>query len=208
MSNEKRSLSLRNKTQGALGRIEALEQDIPRIVSAVNEALTRLNTQLSETVEILNAVVALNGENEVAAAVTEARKQKQEEAVAKAKASLAEGLEKGTLVALTTVTDKSILVGIEKGKDGVVVPPGRAQLSFASLLPDFKEKLLGQAVGFTVETPIGGTFELTEIYEPVTPPEAPATPEATAAEAQPESAATDSTVIASAEEDDSSEVAQ
>lgn len=169
MSDTQRAVSLRAKTQGALGRIEALEQDIPRIVGAVNEALTRLNTQLSETVEILNALVALSGEAEVASAVSEARKVKSDEAVARAKASLADSLAKGTMVATTTVTEQSILVGVEKGKDGTPVPPGRAQLSFATLLPEFKEKLLGQGVGFSVETPLEGSFELQEIYEAVEP---------------------------------------
>jgi hypothetical protein len=167
MSNEARALSLRGRTINQEARIAALEQDLPKLLGSVNDAFMRISTQQSELTEIVNALVALVGEEDVAKAVMEARMARVQQESDASKAALDKAVTEGKVVAIPAITDASIIVGVEKAKDGTVKHPGRAQIGFSKLLPDFQKMLLGQAVGFTVATPEGGTFEVQEIYEAV-----------------------------------------
>jgi hypothetical protein len=174
MSNQERQLSLRGRNLDNSKRIDAIEQDIPRILGGVNDGFTRLSSQLSELTEIVNALVSLVGEDDVAKSVTESRIAKAQQESDAAKAALAQAVTDGKYKATDVITEKSVIVGNEKNKEGVTIPPGRAQLLFTKLLEEFREKMLGQKVGFTVTTPPGGTFEVTEIYEEVPAPVAAA----------------------------------
>lgn len=174
-SNSSRQLSLRGRNMENSKRLDALEQDIPRILTGINEGFTRISTQLSELTEIVNAVVFLVGEEDVAKAVTDARIAKAKQESEAAQAALEKAVADGQFKASETITETSIIVGTEKDKDGTVIPPGRAQLQFAKLLPKFKEELLGKTVGFVVTTPPGGSFEVTAVFDqvPQPPTEAP-----------------------------------
>lgn len=180
MSNEGRALSLRGRNQDNSNRLDALEKDIPNILSGVSEGFMKLSGQLNELTEIVNALVGLVGEEDVAKGVTEARIAKAQEQSDSAKAALEKAVAEGKFEASETINETSVLVGIEKTKDGTVIPPGRAQLQFGTLLPDFKEQLLGQKIGFTVTTPPGGSFEITGIWNEVKKPAAEAAPVTTA----------------------------
>lgn len=180
MSNEGRALSLRGRNQDNSNRLDALEKDIPNILSGVSEGFMKLSGQLNELTEIVNALVGLVGEEDVAKGVTEARIAKAQEQSDSAKAALEKAVTEGKFEASETINETSVLVGIEKTKDGTVIPPGRAQLQFGTLLPDFKEQLLGQKIGFIVTTPPGGSFEITGIWNEVKKPVAEAAPVTTA----------------------------
>lgn len=171
------------KTANALQRLDALEQTMGGIVQGVNNALNQLQQQLAGFSETLGALVQSIGQDEVERLMVENRAERGRQLVESEKAGLAAMLAAGDVVAGEKVTEKSLLVGRELDKDGVVAPPGRAQTAFSRIEPGFQAGLLGQAVGFALDLPTGGKFVVDEIYEVVDRPAAPpaAAPETTPA---------------------------
>jgi len=170
---------LQKKTSNALERLDQLEKTIPQIVAAVNQSVGQIQGQLSSAVEVLDAVVQTLGSDTIEKLILDSRKKKAEEQSDKEKQALAELVTQGAIVPANVVTEKSIIVGVETDKDGVVRVPGRAQVAFQRVDPQFQQGLLGQAVGFKLTLPNGGTFEVTELYE-VAPPKASDAAEAAA----------------------------
>lgn len=158
---------VRARERNALERISSLENDLQGIVHGVQSAFNAINQQMGALNELLNVVV-----NEIGPDVVNARLQemRDERAMAQAEASknsLETAVKAGQIKVVDIIEDDSILTGVEKDKDGQVVKPGYVQLRFADVLPDLKEKLKGQVVGFVLDTPVGGKFEVTGIYQPV-----------------------------------------
>ncbi len=186
-NNLQRNLSQRKQVRSALERIDGLEQELPRIVLAINEALEGAGQRVGQLANIVEAVVELFGADTVDAKIKEIADRKITANLERAKQALADGLEKGDLLKADAIGEKALVVGRELDKDGNVVFPGRVQLTFAGIKPEFQEKLKGQGVGTIIETPAGGKFEVLEVYDVVekappaaeaAPTEAPAAPEA------------------------------
>jgi hypothetical protein len=173
MSNGLQKVSQRKQVRSALERIEGLEQEMPRIVMAVNEALTGQGQQVQQLASIVEAVVELFGSDTVDAKIKELADAKVTKNLANAKAALEKGLASGEVVLADAINDNSLVVGREFKADGEVVFPGRVQLQFRAIKPEFQEKLRGQGVGFTVETAGGGKFEVLEVYTVVEAAPAP-----------------------------------
>jgi hypothetical protein len=186
-----RNLSQRKQVKSALERIEALEQTTNQIVMGVNEALNSQGGRLEGVANIVEAVVELFGAEVVDAKIKEIADRKTLQNMENAKKALEAGVADGRLVKADAISEKSLVVGRETKADGEVIFPGRVQLTFNGIRPEFQEKLKGQAPGFTVETPAGGKFEVLEVYDIIEKaPEAPAaeaaTPEALDAALSPE----------------------
>jgi len=170
--------SLRQRTRNAIERLDAVENSITQMVQAINQSMGNLNNQISGVTEVLDAVVSLFGVEAVQNQVIETRKSRQQEQ-SDAQVKQVEELKKqGVLVSQDKVEEQSLLVGRETTKDGQVVHPGRFQHHFSQIQKEVSAKMLGQAVGFKVETPAGGHWEILEIYKIV-----PKTPEQLAADA-------------------------
>lgn len=176
-------LSQGNQVKSALERIDTLEQELPRIVMAVNEALVGQNEKTGQLANIVEAVVELFGAETVDAKIKEISDRKTMAKLEDAKVKLTEAIQKGEVVKADVITDKSLVVGREFDGEGNVVFPGRAQLQFAGIKPEFQEKLLGAGVGTTLETGEGRKFEVTEVYDVIVKaePEAPTANTATSA---------------------------
>ena len=177
MSNPmQRQLSQKKQVKSALERIDQIEEDIPQIVLGVNDALLELRGELrnriSPLAQITEALTEILGSDIVDAKIKEIDQRKTMARVETAKKNLEDGLAKGTVVKADAISDKSLIVGRETDKDGQVIFPGRAQLTFDKVAPEFQDKLLGQGVGFQVDTQTGGKFEVVEVYDVVTPPPA------------------------------------
>lgn len=177
-----------NKTPNAMDRLNAIEQKVeateaefPRLVSNINGAFTQINQNLDGLTEIVNAVVAILGEDAVSKALATHREQKELAKVEATKAAISQLRENGQLVEALVVSEKSMIVGVEKSKDGEVMAPGYVQLQFPQFKPEFQAKLLGQSVGFVLETAEGRSFTVNEIYDFVQA-EVEETPDATEAE--------------------------
>lgn len=180
MSNSmQRQLSQKKQVKSALERIDQLEQDIPQIVMGVNEAIMGQRQATGELAQVVEALTEIIGSGNVDSKIKEIQERKTLARVEQAKKNLEDGLEKGTVVKADAISDKSLVVGRETDKDGNVVFPGRAQVTFDQIAPEFQDKLLGQGAGFAVETKAGGKFEVVEVYDVIT------TATGTAAEATP-----------------------
>lgn len=161
-------LSLRQKTRSALDRIDAVESTINELVSSLNNVIQQINSRLSDTTEKLQALTDVVGVDKVNDAMRTLALAKAEKQAAAAKEALDDALAKGQLVAGSVIGENSLVVGREFDRDGNVIPPGRIQLTFGGIKSEFQEQLRGQGFGFTVETPLGGKFEVLEVYDFVT----------------------------------------
>lgn len=170
------NMSLRQKTRSALDRIDAVESTINELVSSLNNVIQQLNARLSDTAEKLQALTDVVGPEKVSEAMRALVLAKAEKQAAAAKEALDDAIGKGQLVAATVIGENSLVVGREFDKDGNLIPPGRIQLTFGGIKSEFQEQLRGQGFGFTVETPVGGKFEVLEVYDFVTDTKAEAAP--------------------------------
>lgn len=164
---------LAKRTSNALERLDQVEKTIPQLISAINNSLGGLNQTVNAQGEVLEAVVSLLGKDVIEANIADRRLVRATEAMESEKAALEQLKEKGDLAVTEKVTEKSIIVGREFLADGTLRHPGRAQVAYMRVDPEFQGKLLDQAVGYVIELPKGGKFEIVELYEVVEKPDAP-----------------------------------
>jgi len=168
---------LAKKTSVISERLDQLEQMLQSIVSSVNNGINQLGNQVGGVTEVLDAVVQTLGVETIQKIMGENRVAKAEAQSAAEKAALNELLTKGDVKAVEKITEKSVVVGRETDKDGAVRMPGRAQVAFQRIDPNFQASFLGQGPGFLLDLPNGGKFEVQEVYEVVEKKDEPA-PEA------------------------------
>lgn len=169
----KKNLSQKNATKGALDRIAALEDSLPRIMQAMDQVLNQLNNRLDALEQVSEAVASHVGTEQVAATIVELRAKKAQDAADANAKSLAEAVEKGTVKLVDMVSEKALVVGRELDKDGNKVGSDPIQINYQQIKPAFQEQLLGQAVGYKLTTEAEGTFEVLAIYEAVEKPDVP-----------------------------------
>lgn len=182
-----KQISQRKQVKSAIERIDALEQELPRLVMGVNEALSNHAQRTAELASIVEAVVELFGSEVVDAKIKEISDRKVLANLDAAEKNLEKAKGAGEAVKADAIDSKSLIVGREFDKDGNVVFPGKAQLTYEAIKPEFQKKLLGQSAGFQVETPNGGKFEVLEVYKIIEKPaeklaDGPTTPEPAANE--------------------------
>lgn len=154
----------RKVPKGALERIDELEKLIPNLLSSINEALLRVDNRVSELADVIEVIGDKIGKEEVLKLLQERREARDMDNAVKAQEALQKAVEAGVAVAVDTVSEKSLVVGVEYDKDGKAIPPARVQLMFTQIKPEVREKLAGNGPGTKVETPAGGTFEVLEVY--------------------------------------------
>lgn len=164
---------VRARERNALERISGLENDFARLVQGVQAAVNEINQKLNTISEVLDAVVTLNGAEKVQQQMADTRRQRAEERAKASKDALDNALLEGTIEQIEKIEDGATITGVEYDKEGKPLPPGYVQLPFDTVKPEFKEKMLGQGVGFKFETEPGGTFEVTGVYKSVPQSEAP-----------------------------------
>lgn len=166
-SSVQKNVSQRKQVKSAIERIDTIEQDLPRVVMAVNEALTAQSQRVGELASILEAVVELAGVQAVDVKIKEIADRKVLANLEVAKSRLEQALTSGEVVSANVISERSLIVGREFDAQGEVLFPGRAQLQYAGVKPEFQAQLLGQGFGFTLETGDGGKFEVLEVYDVV-----------------------------------------
>ena len=169
MTNTPPKQGVRARERNALERIAALEGDLSGLMSGVQNAITELERRVMTASEVIDAVVRIVGQETVEAAVIAARDERAATAATQAKEGLEKALAAGQLVPGTVIGDASVIVGVECDKDGAAIKPGYIQLSMQGVKPEFKEKMLGQAVGFKFDTVDGNTFTVNGVYEAAPP---------------------------------------
>lgn len=167
MGSMERQISQRSKVKNIQERVDALEGEIPRIIASVSEALNGQAQQAAQLGQVLAAVVELLGTAGVDAKIKELHERKEAQRLADAVKRVEDGVAKGELVPTTEIGERSLIIGVESDKDGNVLPPGRAQVMFDGVRPEFQEKLKGKGPGTVFEVPSGGNFTVTEAYNVV-----------------------------------------
>lgn len=185
-NNLERQMSLRKKAATAMDRLDVLDnqmedvlKNLPQLAIGFNDALNRIQQQFSDMNETVDALVGLVGVDAVQAAIVQNRLDRMNAAAATTKANIVKALEEGKLVKVEKVTEKTLMVGRELKADGTMIPPGYSAVSFNQVKKEYREKLLGQSVGFILPTENDGKFEIIELYEGVPAAVVPAVAEAT-----------------------------
>lgn len=146
--------------------------------------INKLQAALGNLVELLAAMMRLQGEGTEARVEEEiqaGRRRRAEAQLAKAQGVLQSLIDSKQLVVSETITKNSLLVGRPKTETGELIGLGTAQLEFSQFDDAAQADLLGKGVGAITKIP-EGSFEVTAIYVPN--PEAPKA-EAPAAEETP-----------------------
>lgn len=152
-------------------RTERLEQVHDALVGQIQQSFGRIDQQFAKNSELLAAIVEIVGEETIVAKINERQAARDAKAAAEAEAGVKALLDKGTLVRVETIGEETLIVGRDVDADGKVLGPGRAQVAFKDLKPEFREKLKGGKVGSKVVTSededkgVTQTFEVTELYE-------------------------------------------
>jgi hypothetical protein len=154
---------IRATQRNALQRIETLENDLQSVVGAIQKALQSIDGKINTHAEILDALANEVGPESINAAIAAGRVTRATEHAAASKAALEKALADGELAVAETVTESSVIVGVEYDKNGEAVPPGYVQLGMNTVKPEFQEKMLGQKAGFKFDT-ADGSFEVTGVY--------------------------------------------
>ncbi len=169
-----RNLSMRKKAANAMERLDVLEaqaddvqKTLPNLARAVDQAVTNVSNEVHELRETLDAVVGLVGVAAVQQAIADSRLASMKAAAEGTKANIAKAVAEGNLVKAEKLGEKSLVVGRELRADGTEIPPGYAAFSMSTVKKSYREKLLGQAVGFVLETDGGGRFEVQGAYDGV-----------------------------------------
>lgn len=168
-------VSQKKQVKNILERTEALENDLAGIAQAVQAALEEANNRTARLAKVIEAVVELLGAPTVDATMKEIEANKLQAASDAAKAELEKGVSEGRLTRAVGAGELSLIVGREFDAEGNTNGPGRVQVTFSSIKPEYQEVLRGQGSGFSFPTEAGGKFEVLEVYDVV--PDAPVAPE-------------------------------
>jgi hypothetical protein len=144
-------------------KLQTIDKVVQNIVGAVNQGLGQASTQLENVVEVLDAVVKVVGPESIQSVMTAAREAKMEEQIQSEEEALNKLLESGDLMPIDKIAEQSIVVGREFKVDGSL-RTRRAQVPYSRIEPQFQPSFLGQGVGFVLELPNGGKFEVMGIY--------------------------------------------
>lgn len=164
MSNNLNKPSQRAQVRSISDRVSMMEQNMTRFVWAVNQELQGIKQRLGLLEETVAALVILAGQDDVNNLVNDRRIEQAREMSDREKASLEEGIADGYVVSALKIDEKSLIVGRYTDAEGKVIEPGRAQLAMPGIAVQFRDQLMGQGVGFKLDMPEGGNFEVLEVY--------------------------------------------
>lgn len=155
---------MEKKTRSLSERMDAMEQQIARMLFGVNSRLEQDGSRLSNLEEIAEALTTLNGKQQVAELIQQLRNTRAREKAEAEKKLLEQGVADGYIISAEKVGTNTLLVGRYLDKDGKVVEPGRTQVAYKGVDPRFQQLLLEKTAGEKIDIGEGNSFELLEIY--------------------------------------------
>ena len=166
-----RKVSQREKVKSISERVSEIEKSIPQLVQGVNGAFHQMQSTLTEQAELIAAISELLGEGALNAKVLERQARFEAERLAAAQKAVQDGLEKGTLVPATEISEGTLVVGkeVHKDEEGNVIREVALQARINDLKSEIKSQLLGKGVGTSVDVAKGLTIEVSAIYTMVAP---------------------------------------
>lgn len=156
--------SVRSQQRSLSDRIGTMEQSVAKMLFGINQRFMGSDQQINELIEKVDALVQLQGAEDVSAYIANARIERARAASAQEQASLEEAIKDEIVKPAEAAEERSLIVGRYYHKDGSVQEPGRAQLVMPGVQAEARAKLLGQKAGFVLDLPDGSKFELLEIY--------------------------------------------
>jgi hypothetical protein len=160
-SNSQRTRALEKQVaelQGFMGQL------VQGINGTLNEQVSPLNQRIADLEEVVSVLVEAQGAEEVAQAVTARAEARLDASIAKAQANIANGVEKGFLVASDVVDAKSLITGVEVDSSGVPTSSRPwSSFPFNQIRPEVQTGFLGAKVGDSVAN-ANGFFRISEIY--------------------------------------------
>lgn len=161
--------------RSSIERLDNLEQNIPKMIVAIGKQLDPLINFQNEAApklamfeEFFEVLVDIAGTDLVTSKLRALRLKRVTENANAQKAEVQAKLASGEIVATDKVGHGDIVVLAENDENGVVVEPGWFLTSVQNLIPEVKEQVIGQEVGFLGKNK-DRTFLLKEIYTPVAP---------------------------------------
>ena len=157
-------------------RVTAGEETQAQILAAVNQTFQQQAAQLSQAVEVLNALVVLNGDEKVAETMKANRKQAKANQAEQEKKEIEAALTTGVLKPSAEATDQSVVVCREVSKTGEEIEPWARFRLPGGVKPEYLAGFVGKKPGDRFEVPGGNDLEILSVYEVQQP--APAAQEA------------------------------
>lgn len=165
MSNGINKQSPRQAVKSISERMSTVEQNVAKALAAIDRQFQIDSNRLNTLVEFVDALLENVGRAEVLAIVNEKRVARARAASENEKRLLEEGIADGYVLKAEKAGEKTLIVGKYVKPDGEDVEPGRVQLVMPTTQAEFKEKLLGQETGFSMDLPGGGKFVILELYD-------------------------------------------
>ena len=156
-------------------RLEDLETGLKRLAKNTSQDMLTLKESVRNLTEVIQSMVRLEGEEyagKIQAQILASREEVRLQKVAVEKDRMAQYVIDGKLVQAEIADDNTVVVGAEYDKTGAAVGLGYISVEFNSFVPEVKDKLRGQPVGFKLELP-DGQLEVLEVYTILAPPDAP-----------------------------------
>jgi uncharacterized protein YoxC len=150
----------------AIQRVEALEGQVTSIIDSTNKALDDIHQKLARLQQQVLAVCDVVGQDAVSAKVVENMTNNDLVRTQNLTARTAEAVANGELKVAEVIGDSSMLVMVEKDKEGNPLRSGsRQHMAVPQILQPFRSQLLGKGVGETITSESGHTFTVVEVYD-------------------------------------------
>lgn len=148
---------------------------LPSFYRAVSENFENLSKRVATLELVMDSVAEILGRDNVKNAVEVVRDRQDKDRNEKEAAMLHEWVTKGLVTPTDKAEEGTLVVGVERDKDGKAISPGRVQLLFESIQKLHQDKVRGATAGTTVAlTEDNSTFEVLEVYKVVPQTAAPA----------------------------------
>lgn len=146
-------------------RVTELETHVAKLAMGVNQRVGAVEQRVGRVEEVVDALVEMEGNGVALREFMENARIARLRAGAEAeKAALERGVADGYVIKTDVVEERSILIGHFISPSGEIEVPGRYQCVVPGISQEFREKVIGKAVGYVLEMPGKRTFTIDEVY--------------------------------------------
>jgi len=153
-------------------KVASMEKTVMALAQGVNQAFIEINGTISHIQAVLDATTEEVGTDVIQARLDAKELAERRSYAEQVKAKVKELEVNGKIAKADTIEEGVTVVGVEKDKEGNVLPPEYVQFAMDPKMQGYDnvKGLLGLGVGARTEIPPDGTFiEVTAIYKPVAP---------------------------------------
>lgn len=152
------------RLEDAEARLEQLERALAQVMKGTDSRLNNTAAAINGLSDVVTAITDHVGRGVIEGIVEEKQRERDQEQADKERNALEEAINDGYVTATDVIGDNSLIVGQEMLPNGKYLGVGYQQVAFSNLDEKYKEMLRGKGVGEVVQTPTGGKFTVTEVY--------------------------------------------